>query len=1001
MKHLFAILTILFLFQEHSVSQNKNNDIVTNDSIANIYDIDEIVVIGYGEEKKRDLTGAISSLQIKEHDLLKGTQSVESVLSGKIPGLRIIKSTGDLDANTSIVIRGGNSITQDNTPLFIVDGFPVENLNDIPTSAIKSIDILKDAAATAIYGAQGGNGVIIITTKQSNSNKLSIDYNTFVGFRKLAKKLNVLSPYDYARLQYENTYLTQDNLDDYTKYFGDFKDIDIYKSIEPISWQDKIFGRTAFFNHQNIELKGKTKSLDYKTDYTFEKHNGIMLGSEKQSHNIGFTANQKIKSKTKLHLDARFGHNKSFGAGTASDGTTTTSRLRNCLQYAPFTFAFVNKENDDYENNANVYDPIAVTNDDYKQSTTNSFRFNLGSNVKITSNDALQWNSSIGGWWNNKETDRAYGAATSQARNYGGLPLATTNNEKEHKLRETSSLTYDILENNRNNNLKLMVGEELIEYNDKYLKEEARYFPEGTPLEQAVKQLGLGILQPKSKYTAPADRTFSVFSRLTYENRHKYIMNVSLRSDRSSKFALGKQWGTFPAAALAWRFSDEKFLSRTSNWLSDGKFRVSYGATGNNKIKNSLYQLVYNNGIGNYNMVYFNESSQKLLTTLSTLPNPNLTWENDIKRNIGLDLTIFKNTVFTIESYYNSTKNLLISSSIATESGYSSMMENIGETSNRGLEIAINSTLYDKNDWKIYFGANIAFNKNRIEKLGKNTSTLISSGWAGSEITSDYILKEKHPTGQMYGFVTDGYYTIDQFIYNEEKGTYTLKEGEVSDKEILSLGNNFGPGCLKLKDIDNDGIITENDKQIIGNANPKAIGGFNFTINYKNWDFGVDAYWSYGNKIYNANKIESTSTNKYKLRNLTNEMSSSNRWTYFDDSGNYITTPDQLQILNSEHNIWSPIIGRYVFHSWAVEDGSFLRIDKITLGYTLSNEQLVKKHIQSLRIYSCVDNAFCFTKYSGFDPEVNTRNSTPLTPNVDYSAYPRSRAYTLGLNIRF
>lgn len=1002
MKYFLAILSFIFIFNG-VLAQSSKIKIEPSDSIEFNTDIlDEIVVIGYGEEQRRDLTGSTSSIQFKENQLFKPSTSIESELTGKLAGVRIVTNSGALDAQSTITVRGGSSVTQDNTPLIIVDGFPVQNLNDIPLYSIQSIDVLKDAAATAIFGAQGGNGVIIITTYKGDKNKTRISYNSFYGVRKNLKELNVLSPYEYAKLQYEIAYQNADNIENYTNLMGDPQDWDIYKNLTPTNWQNKVFGRNAFFTSQNIDISYNTDKTLYHADYTYDLKNGVMLGSQLKSHKAGLSAQSSITNRVKLNISTHYSHKEVDGAGTAIEGSTTSSRLKNTLLYAPLSaFAYENNENvTDYENNASLSNPVTLINDDYKNTTNQTFRFDIGLQAYLDRAKRLAWNTNVGGWLSNNINNRAYGLSTSQSRTYGKQPLAYTFNEKENKFRENSSVTYNALKGNKNQTLKLMLGEELVIYNNRYKNTEGLYFPNSLSLNDLHNNYGLAKTVNSYAYNYPSDRTFSVFGRTTYDYLHTYMATLSLRADRSSKFALKNQWGYFPAVALAWRFSEEPFFENQPLGINDAKVRISIGSSGNNKVKSGLYNFSYKYGDTNDNTIYFNETAVAFLTTDNVLNNPDLKWETNIKRNIGIDFSLIKSRFdLSFDAYYNTTNNLLLSRAIPTESGYKSMMDNLGETSNRGFEFAIKTIIVKNKNWEVALNANVSINRNRIESLGVNKQTLVSSGWAGSEISSDFILQEGKPTGQIYGYLTDGFYKVNDFDYDSKNNKYTLKEGLESDKELLSLGSSFGPGSLRIKDLNGDGEITEADRTIIGDVNPDATGGLSINVKFKNFDFGIDSYWSLGNDVYNANKIESTTSNKYLYRNMTSEMSDDNRWTNIDDCGNYITDPELLAKMNANKTIWSPIIGRYVLHSWAVEDGSFFKISKITLGYNLPSTLLQKLHLTSLRIYGCIDNVYCFTKYTGFDPEVNSRNTTPLTPGVDYSAYPRSRAYSLGLNL--
>jgi TonB-dependent starch-binding outer membrane protein SusC len=364
--------------------------------------------------------------------------------------------------------------------------------------------------------------------------------------------------------------------------------------------------------------------------------------------------------------------------------------------------------------------------------------------------------------------------------------------------------------------------------------------------------------------------------------------------------------------------------------------------------------------------------------------------------------------------YSNSTKDLLISNRIPDVSGFETQMQNIGSTSNMGIEWIIDAVLIDKKDFTFQVNFNISFNKNRVEDLGGLQSFTETSGW-NADTGDDYIVKVGEPMGLMYGFVTDGFYKVDDFETDptgkfllDENGGYILKEGIADNRGITFAG--FGPGSYKFKNLEDpsdqsgnqtpDGskVTFEDDRTVIGNANPKHFGGLNLMAKYKNLDCSIFLNWVYGNDIYNANKIEFTSAyNKYS--NLLNEMDSDHRWKTVNADGVVVTDPSEMAALNENATIWSPPQGRYLLHSWAIEDGSFLRINNITLGYSLPQNWLKVVKIKTLRFYGTINNVFTFTKYSGFDPEVDTRRRTPMTPGVDYSAYPRSRSVIFGLNL--
>jgi hypothetical protein len=447
------------------------------------------------------------------------------------------------------------------------------------------------------------------------------------------------------------------------------------------------------------------------------------------------------------------------------------------------------------------------------------------------------------------------------------------------------------------------------------------------------------------------------------------------------------------------------------------KIRGSYGQAGNDRIDDQLWRTAFS--VGTDKAYYLNEVPLTFFyPNPDNIPNPYLKWETAITRNLGFDMGFLKNRLTAnIDIYKNTGKELLLQSDVPPETGYTQQMTNIGATSNQGIEFVIDAIPIQKNDFQVSFNFNISFNKNRVEDLGKDNFFLYSSDW-NSDVGADYFVKVGEPVGQMYGFITDGFYKVDDFqvdaitgkLMKDSKGIYMLKPGIADNSGILYAG--FGPGAVKFKNLgdplDADGnpvpdgnkVTFDADRTVIGNANPKHVGGVNMSVMYKGFDASIFMNWVFGNDIYNANKIEFTSAYR-KYTNLLTEMSSDKRWTNINDQGAVITDAAELAERNKNATIWSPNLGRYLFHSWAVEDGSFLRISNLTIGYTLPAAWTRKVFIQNLRVYATGNNLLTFTKYSGFDPEVDTRRSTPLTPGVDYSAYPRSKMYLVGLNVTF
>jgi TonB-linked SusC/RagA family outer membrane protein len=479
----------------------------------------------------------------------------------------------------------------------------------------------------------------------------------------------------------------------------------------------------------------------------------------------------------------------------------------------------------------------------------------------------------------------------------------------------------------------------------------------------------------------------------------------TFRADGSSKFAKGNQWGYFPSAAVAWRISGENFMEGTENWLDDLKLRVSYGSAGNNNIPANQVAQAYVSQplIGRINEVtsYWQPNSYVEGSNYTYMSNPDLKWETTYTRNVGLDFAMLGTRLTgTVEAYWNNTKDLLIEFPVAG-TGFDYQYRNMGETENKGLEFAINWIIVDKKDWGLNFAFNVGMNRNKIKSLGIMNDFGASSLWASTEINDDFWVSVDGSVGEMHGYVADGRYEVEDFVgYDADSETWTLKDGVADNSSVIG---EIRPGSMKLKDLDGDGEVTaEKDRKIIGDANPFATGGFNIGGHAFGFDLSAVFSYSYGNDIYNANKMQYTASSKYQYRNMITMMEDGTRWNNIDwTTGEIVNDPVQLAAMNENTTMWSPYLQKYAFSDWAVEDGSFLRLNTLTLGYTLPKNLISRLKISNLRFYATCYNVFILTNYSGFDPEVSTRRKTALTPGVDYSAYPKSRQLIFGLNLNF
>lgn len=980
--------------------QNSIHVILNEDAQA----LEEVVVIGYGAVKRKDLTGSVATVN---SDVLAAVPvaSATEALTGKMAGVQITTTEGSPDAEMKIRVRGGGSITGDNTPLFIVDGFPVESISDIPASDIEDMTVLKDASSTAIYGSRGANGVILVTTKSGKEGKMNISYNAYYSWKKIAKTMDVLSPKDYAKWQYELAQLKgNDYVNNYEEFFGSYADLDMYDNIAYNDWQDLTFGRTGHtFNH-SLNISGGTEKIRYAFSYAHMNDKAIMEGSNYKRDNFSLKLNTKPVKNVTLDFTVRYAETDIAGGGANDVSSTYDSdkRLKYSVIYTPIPISDMNADagaaDDDL---GNLYHPLTSIsdNDRERERKTLNMAGSLGWNIL----DGLKLKTELGYDDYRNADQRFWGLTTYYVKNVPAdglkeMPAAEFANTSRHKFRNTNTISYDFskLFSNERHHLDAMVGHEWVITKSKVMTNTVHGFPESFTAQDAWQYSSQGTPFSIDNFLNPDDKLLSYFGRVNYNFDSKYLISATFRADGSSKFSEGNQWGYFPSAAIAWRISSEPFMESTKGWLDDLKLRFSYGTAGNNNIPSGQMNLTYESKatgwISGYNSYW---------AASKNMPNPDLKWETTITRNVGVDFTLWGGKLNgTVEAYLNTTKDLLIQFPVAG-TGYDYQYRNMGETENRGIEASVNWTIVNKKNWGVSLSANVGFNKNEIKDLGIMNDFGAETYWASSEIGNDFWIAKGGSVGQMYGFRSAGRYEVSDFSgYDAVKDAWILKEGIVDASAVVGK---LRPGSMKLANIDNsdDHKVTNADREIIGDANPTCSGGFSLNARAYGFDLSANFNYSIGNDVYNANKIEFTQTGKYQYRNMIDIMAEGNRWTNLDENGNICNNPQKLAEMNANTTMWSPLTDRMIFSDWAVEDASFLRLNTLTLGYTLPKTLTMKAKIQTLRLYATAYNVFCLTNYSGYDPEVSSIRKTNLTPGVDYSAYPKSRQFVIGVNLNF
>ena len=990
-----AVLVFSFIGLDAKEVRVNNQRTINVTLESSSIELEEVVKIGYAMVKRKDLTGSVSSVKASE---LAATpiSDVTQALSGKVAGVQIIRSQGSPDADISIKIRGGTSITQSNEPLYIIDGFPAEDgLKGIEAGDIESIDILKDASSTAIYGARGANGVVLVTTKGGKKNMLSISYDMYFGYKKVNKKYDLLSVADFVNLDYERYADQPDKMAEIIiPTYGEFSEYgQLYGNRPGIDWQDEVFDRRSAINQQHkFTISGGSQNSQYLFSYTRNNDKGIWYGSELVRDNFRMRLNQDAADWLKLSSNVSYIDESTKGLGSLQDGGAF-SRMQHVIQYRP-TIGKNAPDSDLITNDDDpvlllsgaspMQSPIASIESETRDKRNRILTINGDADVKFTKE--LSYRGTVGIRKRMRNEDIFYSERSKQAKN-AGAPYGWKTSTDEESFMYNNVITYN-KSFNAQNQLDVVAGQEFIRSHSKYIKTGASNFPNKN---FGLDDMSLGATPDKPVTLNQEDKMLSFFMRANYNLNHKYLFAASIRADGSSKFGKNNKWGYFPSASLAWRASEEEFIKQL-NLFSNLKVRLSYGTAGNNHIANYL-------SLSKIGSVWIpNGNSTQPGFVSKQLQNPNLKWETNITGNLGLDMGFFDQRLqLTVDVYNVDTKDLLLDANVPLLSGYKSSMINAGKTNNKGIEVSITTHNINTKDFTWSTSLNLTHNKNKVKELYMTDYMEIVSNWTqSSEFNkSDYLIRVGQSLGQMYGYRLEGIYTMDDFTYDAAAQKYIIKPGIPYDKS-----NYPKPGFWKFANLNDDDEITSEDREVIGNANPKLYGGLTNTFTYRGFDLSIFLNFSIGNKVYSANKMYYTKLNNQYRNTLTEAL---DRYTVINNKGEYIFhDPVQMAELN-KNRTFASIEGtsNLYFHSGYVEDGSFLKINTISLGYTLPKKLTQRVKLSTVRFYATGYNLHTFTKYSGYDPEVNTYPNNGLTPGIDWGAYPSAISLVFGTNIAF
>lgn len=969
--------------------------------------LDEVVVVGYGSMKKSDLAGA--SVSMKESDL-KGSiiSSLDQSLQGRAAGVTAVTTSGAPGSSSSIRVRGQATINANAEPLYVIDGVIVQGggntgadfglgdalgngkvstispLSTINPADIVSMEILKDASATAIYGAQGANGVVLITTKHGKSGEAKFSYDGMVAMSRQAVRLNMMNLREYA--QYYNEMIEEGDIYETNPYYATPSLLG-----KGTNWQDEIF-RTAWQHQHQLSAQGGSDKVQYYVSGSYMDQQGTIIGSNFNRFSVRTNLDAQLKKWLKLGVNATY--------AITNDNLKLADSNQGLIYYSLTTIPDI---------------PVYDVNGNYSSTIREGYtspnpvalammdeillkRKKLSGNIyaELTPIKHITWRTELGfdmgesdanrykpmidlGGWVRSQNSISYQKNSNyfwQLKNY----LTYANQWGKHSV-------------------TAMVGQECWESKWNYLSGSNTDLPS-----DEVHNVALATGTPSISSGFGSSAMASFFTRETYNYGDRYLGTYTYRYDGSSNFGPKNRWAGFHSVALAWRFSNEKFFEPVKKVIDNGKLRLGWGQTGNSSIGSYAWGAAITRMPSALGMGF----------RPSNIPNTSIRWESQEQYNVGLDLGFFNGRLnLTVDAYYKKSDDMLMSmqlpSYMGTQGNGSSKLQapkgNYGSIENKGLEITLDAHPVQLKNFSWDSNFQISFNKNKLLSLSDTeNATLVGYGQWGDVVCVSEIGK---PLYNFYGYKVEGVYKDLDDIQNSAKPAKYPSDG------VFSRGNTVWVGDIKYKDVDENGVIDERDRTDIGSPLPKFTFGWTNTFRYKNLDLSIFLNGSYGNKVMNYNSLTLTHMNSTWTNQLQSVVSKRARLEPIDptivyaDGSKWFDHIDNVRVKNpgtkiphtsiNDPNDNDRISDRYV------EDGSFLRIKNITLGYTFPKALLNKAKIENLRVYVNIQNLYTFTKYTGYDPEVgaSTQDSTGLTYGLDNGRYPSPAMYSFGLNITF
>ena len=966
--------------------------------------LEEVVVVGYGTVLKRDLTGSVSSVKI-EDDVSRAAATVDQLLQGRAAGVQVTQNAANPNSGVSVRIRGTNSLRGNNEPLYVIDGViissagedvgavggnntgqdPQSGLNGINPRDIERIEILKDASATAIYGSRGANGVVLITTKSGSKEDGKGKFNAYftTSISEITETYDMLDGVGYANysnaaralagesprytVQGDNVFTYLTNPDGTPSTNVDTTPNTLY------DWQDYIY-KQGISSNLGLTFSGASDAGDYYLSAGFNDMNGLIDNAAFKTTDLRLNLNYDINEK--LRVEARFSaffSESDFAEGGDLIGGDQ-SFVQQTVTYNPIRANGLDDLSDFFDDNA-LSNPISWIDDFTDESKENRMIASLAIKYKFNI-PGLQYEFRVGGNLRDKDRTRFYGLTTWQGANANGLYQQTKLNALTYQANNFLRYNRNI---NRNHRVNATLG---VTYDVRDVSNSTYAVQDFVTAQLGTAQPFLGqVISSPLLLRAADQQLFSVLGRLNYTFKNKYVITASFRRDGVSKFSEDNRYGFFPSFAFAWRAGSEKFIQNL-DFFSSLKFRAGWGQIGNH-------------GIGPYGTLPNYGASSSLYGTptngttvpivLSNIANPDLTWETTEQLNIGVDFGFNNGKITgTFDIYDKDTKDLLQQTPIPTSSGFSNMLINRGTLQNKGVEVGLDVTVFDKGDFNLSVGGNIAFNKTEIQNLGLTAGDVLldnGNGAYGVQQVPSYlgnvpsrgnsikfplnIFLEGQETALFYGWKTDGIFKSGDTMYRIN-------------------GSMSQPGDIKVLDLNGDGEVDINDRTIIGNPNPDFIYGFNLNMSYKNFSLRALFNGSQGNDIVNGNMYRFGYA-EGTYRNVISEAWN-DRWSSENPDGTYPR-------LGYSSNLFAAAMDRFV------EDGSYLRLKNITLNYDVPMRS--DNFINSANVYVTGSNLFTWTNYSGYDPEITTFMYDGLIQGVDWNNKPNSRSILVGVNLTF